>query len=429
MGVIAGGRVSHDHATLDDIEAARLGSDADALSALRAHPGVREAYVLQTCHRVEAYVVADDDATGTRALADVFGDAPLVEMTHETSLRHLLRVAAGLESLVIGEDQILGQLRDAFEAAREAEAVGPVLREAVTKALHVGERARTETAINEGVVSLGSAAVELADRERVLDGARALVVGAGEMGALAAKALDASPVSEIVVANRTLTHATWVTEELTTDATAVALSGLPTLVSNADLVVTATGSEDPVVTPETVVDAGETFVVDLGQPRDVAPAADDVAGVSVHDLDDLENVTDATREQREAAAAEVERIVDAEFERLLSQYKRKRADEVIATMYESAERLKRRELDTAFSKLDAHGDLTDEQRETVEALADSLVSQILAAPTKSLRDAAEEDDWGTILTALELFDPDLDGSSPFANADASAWAAAESEDD
>ncbi|MEE6209051.1 glutamyl-tRNA reductase [Salarchaeum sp. III] len=429
MGVIAGVRVSHDHATLDDIEAARLGSDADAVGALLDEPGVREAFVVQTCHRVEGYVVADDESTGDRALAAVFGDAPVVGMNHEASLRHLLRVAAGLESVVLGEDQIMGQLRDAFEGARAADAIGPVLREAVTKALHVGERARNETTINEGVVSLGSAATRLADRETGLAGASALVVGAGEMGALAAKAFDASDAENLVVANRTVTHAEWVLEELETASAAVSLDALSEHVASADVVVTATGSDDPVVTKRTVQGAGETFLVDLGQPRDVAPAVSEVEDVSVRDLDDIEAVTEATRDKRADAAREVERIVTEEFERLLAQYKRKRADEVIATMYESAERLKARELDTAFSKLDAEDELSDDQRETVEALADSLVSQILAAPTRSLRDAAEDDDWQTIATALELFDPDLDGSSPLADADPSAWAAAETEDD
>jgi len=136
--------------------------------------------------------------------------------------------------------------------------------------------------------------------------------------------------------------------------------------------------------------------------------------VSVHDLEALEAVTEATRERREDAAREVEAMIDAEFERLLAQYKRKRADEVIARMYESADRLKNREVSTAVSRLEAaDGDLSEAEREVVESMADALVNQLLAAPTKSLRDAAAEDDWSTIATALELFNPEFEDGMPF----------------
>jgi len=145
-GVVSGVRVSHETASLDELEAASAASDAVALDALLDQPAVAEAFVLQTCHRVEAYVVTDDPATGRRALGAAGFDpagAGAISMGHEESLRHLLRVAAGLESLVVGEDQILGQLRDAFDAAQAAGGIDTVLRQAVTKAIHVGERART----------------------------------------------------------------------------------------------------------------------------------------------------------------------------------------------------------------------------------------------------------------------------------------------
>ncbi|GGM55486.1 glutamyl-tRNA reductase [Halarchaeum rubridurum] len=433
--VVSGVRVAHPEATVEDIEDARADSTAVLLDALGAQGGVEEAYALQTCNRVEAYVVTDDPEAGRRALDAVgLGDHPAAVATgHEESLRHLMRVAAGLESLVVGEDQILGQVRRAYEAAVDSGDIGPVLEEGVTKAIHVGERARNETAINEGVVSLGSAAVHLADAELDLDDASALVVGAGEMGSLAAKAFDAAGVADVVVANRTPEHAEWVLADLDAPGRAVDLDALPRALSDADVVVAATGSDEPVVTPAVADDAGETFYVDLGQPRDVAPAvaADDEA--AVHDLDDLEDVTARTRERRATAAIAVESIVEEELDRLLSQYKRKRADAVIAQMYESAERTKDREVATALSRLDAASDggIGDAEREVVESLADALVSQLLAAPTRSLREAAGEDDWETIATAIRLFDPDVEGADPpFGDgADAPRFAAVESETD
>jgi glutamyl-tRNA reductase len=410
-GVITGVSVSHERASVDDIEAACTESQRATAGSLDSLSGVQEAYVLQTCNRAEAYVVTDEVERGRAALRRYVTDvdpSAVRKLDHEESLRHLLRVAAGLESIVLGEDQILGQVRDAYEDARGVGTMGPILDEAVTKAMRVGERARSETAINEGTVSLGSAAVKLARRERDLGEATALVVGAGEMGALVAKALDAE-VRKILVANRTVPHAEHVVEALDSEGGAVGLDAIPTAVDQADLVITATGSADPVVDRSTLATAGDTFVVDLAQPRDVPAAVIELDNVTVRDLDTLESVTEQSRSQREAAAEQVEAIVDEEFEQLLTQYKRKRADQVIGAMYESAERVKARELQTAFEKLD---DLGEDQREVVESMADALVGQLLAPPTQSLRDAAEEDDWSTINTALQLFDPDFGSEVP-----------------
>nr|WP_171814683.1 glutamyl-tRNA reductase [Halopiger xanaduensis] len=419
-GVVAAARVTHESGTVDQLAAASPDSQRSAVSQLLSIPDVEEAYVLSTCNRVEAYVVSPDAAVGRAALEEFFApadDDAVVHTDHDESLRHLLRVAAGLESVVLGEDQIIGQVRAAYEDAREAGGIGSMLEPAVTKAIHVGERARTETEINEGVVSLGSAATKLAAAEIGLEGATALVVGAGEMGQLAARSLADAGVDDLVVANRTVSRADHLAAELDVDADleAVPLEALETVAPEADVVVAATGSEEPVLEPhhlEAETDGGtatatDRVVVDLGQPRDVDPAADDLAAVAVYDLDDLESVTQETREQRADAARKVEAMIDREYELLCDQYKRARADEVIAAMYESAERMKERELETALSRLD--DDLSAAQREVVESMADALVSQLLAPPTKSLRQAAAEDDWSTINTALQLFDPDFEG--------------------
>ena len=325
-------------------------------------------------------------------------------MDHEESLRQLMRVAAGLESLVVGEDQIIGQVRDAYEDARSVGGIDAVLESAVTKAIHVGERARSETRINDGVVSLGSAAVTLAEREHDLDGVTALVVGAGEMATLAAKAIDArTDVERLLVANRTIPHAEHVVESVSIEGAAVGLDALPAAVEAAKLVVAATDKPGPIFDAEAFADAGETVVVDLAQPRDVPEAVSTFESVTRYDMDALETITDETRSERLEAATVVEKRIDEAFEELLTQYKRKRADEVISAMYEGAERRKAAELETAFAKLD----LDDEQREIVESMADSIVNQLLAPPTSSLRDAAEDDDWSTINTALQLFEPDF----------------------
>jgi len=402
-GVISGASVAHAHANVGDLEAAAADSQRRAVESLLTDPAVEEAFVLQTCNRVEAYVVTENGETDALSLVtDGVDEDTVVRMGHEESLRHLLRVAAGLESIVLGEAQILGQVRTAYEDARAVGAIDTVLEDGITKAIHVGERARTETAINEGSISIASAAVGLATDECDLDGETGLVVGAGEMGTLAAKSL-AEAVDRLVVANRTIPHAEHVSDSVDVTATAVSLSSLEEMVDEARVVVTATGSTEQVLDTDALVTAGETFVIDIAQPRDVPPSADALPDVTVCDMDTLESLTEKTRRQRQTAAEAVETMVDEEFDRLLTQYKRKRADQVISAMYESADHVKASELQTAFSKLD----LDDDQQEVVESMADSIVSQLLAAPTKSLRDAAEEDDWSTINTALQLFDPEF----------------------
>jgi glutamyl-tRNA reductase len=407
-GVITGVRVTHATGTVDDVAAASPRDPPAALGALAAKDAVAEAFILQTCNRAEAYVHTPDASTGLAALASYGADASddaRVEMGHEESLEHLLRVAAGLDSVVLGEDQVLGQVRDALETAQAVGTVSGTLEDAVLKAIHVGERARTETDVNEGVVSLGSAAARRAARERSLAGATALVVGAGEMGTLAARAFAARDVERVIVANRTVAHAEHVARELDVPTEPVPLSALGTVVSRADVVVSATASDDLLLSADDLAGEREQTVVDLAQPRDVDPAASALDSVRLHDLDALEDLTESTRRQRADAAETVEAMVESELANLLEQFKRQRADEVIAAMYESAERVKREEVATALEKLD----LDDESEAVVESMADALVSQLLAPPTRSLRDAAAEDDWSTINTALQLFDPEFDG--------------------
>jgi glutamyl-tRNA reductase len=408
-GLVSGVSISHEGASLDHIERATVESQLEGVETLLSQPGVREAFCLQTCNRAEAYVVTDDAATGRAALDRYTAglDDVRFDMGHEASLEHLIRVACGLESLVLGEDQIIGQVRRALVTAREAGGIGPVLEDAITKAIHVGERARAETGINEGVVSLGSAAVRLAVRELGdIATEDALVVGAGEMGTLAVRALDGE-VASLTVANRSPARAEHLAGDVdVTPARATGLEALEDALESAGLVLTATGSDTHVLDGEMLSEIGETFVVDLASPRDVAPAADDLDGVTVRDLDDLETVTDRTRQARAEAADRVERMVTEELDHLLSQYKRKRADQIIAAMYEGAERVKGREVEKAVSTMETDG-LTDDQEAAVEAMADALVNQLLSAPTKSIREAAEKGDWTTINSALELFGPGM----------------------
>lgn len=416
-GIVTSARVSHDEATLSQIEAAGVEDVEATLEALLDRPAIEEALLIQTCHRVETYVVSADRDAAERAIeATVEPGQAARYASHAESLRHLLRVGAGLESIVVGEDQVLGQLREAAQTAKTVDALGSLLDPVVMKAIHVGERARAETEINEGAISLGSAAVRFARQRVHLDGATAVVVGAGEMGQIAAKSL-ADHVADLTVLNRTPERAADVAGSITgVDTDAGGLEALPQPLGEADVVVTATGSDRPVLTDVDLDAAGELVVVDLGQPRDVT-AGPHPEAVDVYDLDAIETISNRALERRQAAATEVSKMVEEELEHLQDQLKRARADDVIAAMYESAEGAKRREVRTALDKMAANGELTQAQEEIVEDLADALVNQLLAAPTRSLRDAAADDDWETIDTALRLFDPSFGEDSPFPSAD------------
>ncbi|MFW6436142.1 MAG: glutamyl-tRNA reductase [Halococcoides sp.] len=396
--------VAHDQADVETIERARFDSQTSGVRALLSRSHVEEAFVLQTCHRTEAYVVSDRDH---RSLAEtLFPEVPrqsVWTMDHDAAIEHLCRVAAGLESVVIGEEQILGQVGDAYEAARTADGVGRVLETVVPSAMRVGERARTETAINDGVVSLGGAAVRLADRELDLRGERAVVVGAGEMGRTVARSLvDRTAIAHVTVANRTVERAAQVASDLACEADAIDLDALDTAIGDARLVVTATAAADPVLDRSTVEAAGRTVVIDLGQPRDVAPDVRDCRAVAAFDLGDVEAITDAAQAERGDATAAVEELIDETCARLDRRLERRRADAAISAMYEAGERIKATQIEQASQRIDAGGD----ERRVLEDMADAIVNRLLATPTEALRDAAEDGDLETLETALDVFDPE-----------------------
>jgi glutamyl-tRNA reductase len=404
---ISGLSVSHRTASIEAIEQVSGGDPAAVATRLAAADPVDEVFVLETCNRFEAYVVTPTPASGAAVLgslvASLDADAA-IQLGHEESLRHLLRVAAGLESVVIGEDQILGQLKRAIEDARRRGALGALLEPGLMKAVHVGERVRATTGINEGVISMGSAAVQLAASERSLTDAHVVVVGAGEMAGLIVAALGDTGAAQIEIVNRTLPHAEHLAARAGGPAVARPLTALDAAVTRADVVFSATGADGYLLSPTGLRDA-PTVIVDASQPRVVDPAVGVATEAVVYDMDDLDAVTSSTTSSRAAAAREAEAVIDEELEHLLYLYKRRRADAAISTMYEAAAAVRDREVATAMNRLgDEPGAETEE---VIASMADAIIGQLLAAPTRSLRDAAVEDDWETIQTAMTLFDPNF----------------------
>lgn len=409
-GVIVGASVSHRDADVDILARASVAHPRSELERLCSVPDVSEAFVVQTCNRVERYVVVPTPRIGREVLAGEMEDS-VCETTrwldHDAAIEHLHRVGAGLESMALGEDQILGQLRAACAEAEAAGAVGPLLEDVVWKAIHVGERVRTETAINEGQSSLTRAAVAYARERGALDHAAVLLVGAGATADRIATALEDIEGIELRIANRTHGRAEALATRLSIPTRIVDLSALPTHLPSVDTVFAATASPTPIVGKGTLADGGPLFVVDMGQPRDVDPRAGEIPDVTLADLDDIAAVVEETTSRRTRAATEAEEIVQDELRQLHLQLKRRQAEEVIAAMYRGAEAAKRRELQVARRRLAG----SDSPEAVLADFADALVGQLMAAPTKSLQEAAEADDWETIQLALRLFDPEFPSGS------------------
>lgn len=404
--VLSGIRLTHNAATLAELESASYQNLTQRINTLCDQTGVTEAFILQTCNRIEEYVVADSSIDRNTIFSDVSYKESAITTGHEESLRHLLRVGAGLESQVLGEDQILGQLRSAYLSADEVNAIGPILEPALLKAIHVGEQARTETAINEGIVSLGEAAVSLAERHCDLEAATVLIIGAGEMASLAATAM-ARQTPSLKIANRSIDNARTLASELDITTDCHSLDSLPSLLEWADVVITATSSDTPIITDATARQAGRTLLIDIAQPRDISS---DITReeLTVYDLDGLKTITEETHQTRVNAATEVEQLIDEELDLLLDFYKRHRADAVIKAMYAGAERIKQQELKRALAELD----ISEDQEEIVTSLADAITGKLMAVPTQQLRSASSEDDWETVHAAIELFEPSFDSDFP-----------------
>jgi glutamyl-tRNA reductase len=382
---------------------ALVGEAAERLTReLVAHPDVLEVVGVTTCNRSELYMVVTDVDLAlpftVAALANLAGAdaeqlfAVLAVRVDDVAVRHLLRVAAGVESAVVGEAEIQGQLRQAFDTARAARTCGPVLDRLFRTALETGKRARTDTAIGSGRMSLGSIATELlAGRLGDLADRKVVVVGAGGMGSLAARSLRHRGVGQLVVLNRSATRASELATDISADTTSGALDELERHLVDCDALVTSTTASGYVVTRELVERAlrqrgGQPLVVvDLAVPRDVEPEVGALVGCQLFDLDDLEHTIATSRQVREAELDAVGEIVDSACARFLSWRRQQAAVPAIVAMRTAAEAIRIAELERFERR---HGHLAPEDRRRVEQLTRSIVNQLLHAPTVQLRELA-----------------------------------------
>lgn len=401
MHLIAVG-LNHRTAPVEVREKVSFGAEqlAPILASLRGTPALVEGLVLSTCNRTEVYGAGPDyhpavDAA-TRLIAEAGGLTPaglkpyLYTHRDDAAVRHLFRVACGLDSMILGESQVLGQVRSAYQQAQAERTVGKLLHGLLAQALQVGKRAQTETRIGQHAVSVSYAAVELA--RRVFDGfagRTVLMIGAGKMSELTARHLRDAGADRVVVLNRTRARA----EEMAApfDGLAAGLDELPGWLERADLVISSTGAAGLVVTRELLAEAmgrrrgRPIFIVDIAVPRDVEPGARELDGVFLYDIDDLENAVQANLRERQREARKVEAIVSEEIERYRTWRAALDVVPVIRSLRDKAELIQRAELDKAFARLP---DLSLRDRQVIEALASAIVNKLLNDPTLRLKEAA-----------------------------------------
>jgi glutamyl-tRNA reductase len=415
--------VSHKTAPLDLRERLSLteGRAVGALHELTAVPGIHEAAAISTCNRTELYLVVSDPVEAeSEALGVLTRKAelrPTELLGHLYSLRageaarHLFQVTAGLDSMIIGEAEIQGQVKRAYELALVEGATGPILNRLFRGALAAGGRVREETSIGEKGVSIPSVAVELARRTLGdLSERRVLVVGAGETAELVAKALVARGVATVFVANRHYDRAIGLAERFGGEA--VRFDELPEQLEAADIVVSATNSPHHFIERDELEHVMETregrplLLVDIAVPRDVEPECREIAGVSLHDIDDVQQIVERNASGREAEARRAEPILAAEqdrFERWLAALE---VVPTIASLRERADEVVRRVLAENEGRWESLGEA---DRERLAAMAKAIVSRLLHEPTLRMRRSAGTDEAYVYVSALrELFGLDTE---------------------
>ena len=409
MSEIASMLVTHRTASIDEIERAWHGDVETILKWVMSQDRVEECAVLKTCNRVEVYVVAP---RGEKVLFDLAKKARVSSRIidfhdHDESLLHLLRLASGLESMIIGEDQILGQMKELTQIAMKAGTTGWMLETAFKKAIQVGKRVRKETRINERSVSVGSAAVDLAEEILGdLKGKSVLVIGAGETGELISRALLSREIGSLAVTNRTLSSAVCLAESLGGEA--VPFEDMPCRLHTAEVVISATSAPHYILLKSDIEEAmagriNKLLIIDIANPRDVDQDAAEVPGVELHNIDSLKNISRENMMQRMAEAARVEEIITEELQLLQAKYKRKEAEELLARLYSQAEQIKDQEVRKAMNKLSARHTLGEIEQQVLCDMSRSIVNKILSEPTKSLKSAAERGDLEILKSLCELF--------------------------
>ncbi len=380
-------------------------------------PQVIEEVILSTCNRVEIYARVQDVKQGVEEIKKFLCDYHEISRDElevstyvyalEEAVEHLFKVASSLDSMVVGEPQILGQVKTAYKAARELNATGSVLNNLFERSFSVAKRVRTETAIAENAVSVSYAAVELAKKIfGELDGKTVMLIGAGEMIELAARSLVSCGVKTVLVSNRTYERAVSLATELNGEA--IKFDDLYDELKRCDIIISSTGAPHFVVKKELAEKViGERnnrpmFFIDIAVPRDIEPTVNEIDNCYVYDIDDLKEVVEANMAEREKEAKKAEAIVHLEVSQFLVWLNHLEVAPAIATLRKKAEEIRLSEVAKTLRKLDS---ISDEEKESIEKMTSAIVNKLLHSPIVSLKKEAEKEHGPEYLNTMrKLFD-------------------------
>ena len=388
-------RVDHKIADIHTME--KISKDIDELFwKLQEKYSIGEYVEISTCNRKEYYIHSDYISEDEKLLSHE--NQSIIIEYGQSAVMHLLRMTSGLESMIVGEDQILGQVKDAKHKAMKNHHCGRVLDAVFTKAIHVGQVVRNKTNINKGSVSIGSAAIDLAEKHMgSLDEKSVLVIGAGKMGRLVAKALAEKDLHAIFVANRTYYVAVELAKDL--DGEAILFSDLERYLAEADLVISATSAPHSIIDKERLLGINRTYdelmMVDIANPRDISEDVIDL-GVKLFNIDDLREIADINTQLRIKEFGEAENIIDEEFILLKESFKIMEVDDILGSLRASMEEIRQRETQKASVKL---ADV-DGSAKILDNLTNSIVNKIFFDISKKVKNAAKEEN-AEILEAAE----------------------------
>lgn len=394
--------VSHKTAPVEVRErlAISAGSFERAYARLKSYPGIEGTVILATCNRTEVYATARDIEPGMQSLRNFLVELSGMESTelenyvyqpncHE-AIAHIFRVAGGLDSMIVGEFQIIGQVKEAYQLALEMEASDPVLNVLFQKAITVGKKVRTETNLEKQPLSVSYAAVELARQSLgTLEGKTVLVVGAGEMSELTTRHLMMNGVQSVIVSNRSFDKAVDMAARF--NGKAIRFDQLPQEMGQADIVISCTAASHYVIRSDncasilTEKNGRKIILIDIAVPRDVDPALAAIPGVNIYDIDDLQGVVDLNNAGRQQALHEAERIISREIIRFNEWLATLCVVPVIADLKAMGGRIKESELRRAMNRL---GNVSPREERIIASLANSIVNQLLHQPIVTLKDKA-----------------------------------------
>ncbi|MEY2984210.1 MAG: Glutamyl-tRNA reductase [Cyanobacteriota bacterium] len=394
----------------------------EALAHLRSYPHVEEVAVISTCNRLEIYAVVTDTEKGvveiTQFLSET-GYIPLVTLRrylftllHEDAVRHLMRVAAGLESLVLGEGQILAQVRTTHKLGQKYKGIGRLLDRLFKQAITAGRRVRTETDIGTGAVSISSAAVELVHTKVTLATQKTVIIGAGKMACLLVKHLLAKGATDITIVNRSQRRAQELASQFPqADFTLLPLDSLFAAIAAADIAFTSTGATEPILTPQNLSpclgDRKSLMVVDISVPRNVSAAVHEMEQVQAFNVDDLKAVVAQNQASRRQMAREAEGLLEEEVAAFDLWWRSLETVPTISSLRSKVEDIREQELEKALSRLGS--EFAEKHQEVIEALTRGIVNKILHEPMVQLRAQQDIEARKQCLSSLKmLFDLEIE---------------------